>query len=214
MLNEVSSCTRCQRLVSHLKQIRQQYPSYHNHPVNAFGDKNARLLIVGLAPGKHGANASGRPFTGDFSGQLLFRTLFEFGFANKSESLNRQDDLLLNNCLITNAVKCLPPQNKPQTNEINACNHFLQKELSSLPSHAIILALGRIAHNAVLKSFNLKQSQYPFKHLAEHQLKPDLLLIDSYHCSRYNVQTKRLTEQMFQQVFKRILELMTVYQHG
>ena len=200
-------CTRCSRLADFLADVRQQYPDYHARPVPAFGDADARLCIVGLAPGMHGANATGRPFTGDYAGILLYETLHTFGFATRAESLAADDGLELIDCRITNAVKCLPPQNKPTGAEINECNIWLQQEFEQLPEDAVIIALGSIAHRATLRAFGLKQSEYRFGHAAEHAL-PNATLIDSYHCSRYNTQTKRLTAEMFETVFARAVELL------
>lgn len=166
-----------------------------------FGDPEARLLVVGLAPGMHGANASGRPFTGDYAGILLYETLYKYGFSTAPESVSADDGLELKDCRITNAVKCLPPQNKPVGAEINECNAFLKVELAGLPQNAVVIALGAIAHNAVLKARGLKQSGYKFGHNQRHQLPGGLQLIDSYHCSRYNTQTRRLTPEMFHAVF-------------
>jgi len=150
----------------------------------------------------HGANATGRPFTGDYAGILLYRTLFEFGFSNCPESVSREDGLQLSGCRITNAVKCLPPQNKPQLEEIRNCNRYLQTEIASLPSRGVIVALGKIAHDAVLRALGLRLVTYPFAHASLHRLPDDRTLIDSYHCSRYNTQTGRLTPEMFAQVFQ------------
>ncbi len=195
-------CRRCQRLSDFLDQVANDYPDYHARPVAPFGDKKARLLIVGLAPGMHGANATGRPFTGDYAGVLLYETLYKFGFSNQSESTAINDGLKLINCRITNAVKCLPPQNKPVGSEINTCNDFLAAELAGMPDSSVILALGGIAHKAVIRALGLKQSDYKFGHNNKHKLTPGLTLLDSYHCSRYNTQTKRLTEKMFHDVFR------------
>lgn len=199
-----TSCRQCERLASFLDEVSENYPDYFAKPVPPFGDKNARLLIVGLAPGMHGANATGRPFTGDYAGILLYETLFKYGFSNKPESVSAKDGLKLNNCRITNAVKCLPPQNKPTGEEINTCNLFLKQELLSMPEGAVILALGSIAHNAVIKALGLKLKAFPFGHNNSHSLNDSLTLIDSYHCSRYNTQTRRLTTQMFHDVFDTI----------
>ena len=203
-MDSVVSCRRCHRLVSFTRSVHQQYPHYYCAPVASFGDERARLLIVGLAPGKHGANASGRPFTGDASGDLLFRTLHKYGFANQPASTSIDDGMILNSCRITNAVKCLPPQNKPRGEEIDQCNAFLKQELESLPAGAIVVALGAIAHKAIVKAFNLAQSEYRFAHHARHQLAVGLCLFDSYHCSRYNTQTRRLTVEMFEHLFSDI----------
>lgn len=201
-------CRLCPRLAQFLDGVKADHPDYHAAPVPAFGDPDARLLIVGLAPGMHGANASGRPFTGDYAGILLYRTLHELGFSSAPESLARDDGLELYDCRITNAVKCLPPQNKPQTAEIRTCNGFLAAELRDLPAGAVILALGRIAHDAVLRAFGCKLSAYRFAHAAEHRLEDGRWLLDSYHCSRYNTQTRRLTEPMFRSVIARARELV------
>lgn len=203
-----SDCRACPRLAQFLDGVKAEYPDYHAAPVAPFGDPAARLLIVGLAPGMHGANASGRPFTGDYAGILLYRTLHDLGFSSNPESRARDDGLELYDCRITNAVKCLPPQNKPQTAEVRACNGYLAAELHDLPAGAVILALGRIAHDAVLRAFGCKLSQYRFAHAAEHRLEGGRLLLDSYHCSRYNTQTRRLTETMFQTVVARARDLL------
>ena len=195
-------CVQCPRLASFLQEVRQQYPDYYAKPVPAFGDPQARLCIVGLAPGMHGANATGRPFTGDHAGIILYETLYKYGFASKATSQSTDDGLQLLNCRITNAVKCLPPQNKPVGAEVNTCNTWLAQELLSLPGEHVIIALGGIAHKSVIKALGLKQADYIFGHANEHKLDRGLL-IDSYHCSRYNTQTKRLTTPMFEKVFKR-----------
>ena len=208
MIAGLEACRRCDRLADFLAQIRLEYPAYHARPVAPFGDPKARLLIIGLAPGMHGANASGRPFTGDHAGILLYETLYRFGFSNQAESLARDDGLQLRDCRITNAVKCLPPQNKPLTAEIACCNEYLCRELSAMPPGGVLLTLGAVAHSAVLKALGLRQRLYPFGHGAEHRLEQDLTLLDSYHCSRYNTQTGRLTREMFQAVFARARELL------
>lgn len=196
-------CRACPRLAHHLSQVRAAHPDYHAAPVPPFGDPAARLLIVGLGPGMHGANRTGRPFTGDYAGILLYATLHRFGFATAAESIAADDDLRLTDCRITNAVKCLPPENKPATDEVRRCNDYLAAELAALPERPLILALGRIAHNAVLRARGLKQAAWPFGHGAEHLLPLGLRLIDSYHCSRYNTQTGRLTGEMFAAVIAR-----------
>jgi uracil-DNA glycosylase family 4 len=201
-------CRQCPRLATFLDDVKAEYPAYHARPVAPFGPKKIQLLIVGLAPGMHGANATGRPFTGDYAGILLYQTLYDFGFSNQPVSESRDDGLQLKNCRITNAVKCLPPQNKPTTEEIKICNGFLQQEIAELKPGTVVLALGLIAHNAVLRAMELKVGGYKFGHLHEYALPDGLWLLDSYHCSRYNTQTKRLTEEMFQQVFARACELM------
>jgi len=198
------SCTLCPRLATFLEEVRAKHPDYYAKPVPPFGDAYAKLLIVGLAPGLHGANASGRPFTGDFAGILLYQTLYECGLSTAPVSKSVDDGLKLINCRITNAVKCLPPQNKPEPGEINTCNTYLKTELAGLKPGSVLLALGTIAHQSVLKALGLKLSEYKFAHGAEHAL-PNLTLVDSYHCSRYNTQTKRLTEAMFHAVFRDIV---------
>ena len=200
----LTSCTDCPRLASFLAEVRQQQPTYHARPVPAFGDPQARLLIVGLAPGMHGANRSGRPFTGDHAGILLYETLHRFGFANRPTSVALGDGLELHDCRITNAVKCLPPQNKPEPAEIRMCNKYLVEELRDAPEARLILALGNVAHKAVLMALGLKQSAYAFGHAARHALPDGRVLFDSYHCSRYNTQTRRLTGDSFAAVFKDI----------
>jgi uracil-DNA glycosylase len=190
-------CRLCPRLVALRTKLRGQYPDYHNAPVDAFGDPDPALLIVGLAPGLHGANASGRPFTGDFAGILLYRSLYEAGFSSAPESLGTDDGLELRGARITNAVKCLPPENKPTTREADTCRRFLEREIESLPASTVILALGAIAHRSVVRSAGGRQSDYRFAHGAVHRLPGGRPLVDSYHCSRYNTQTRRLTAEMF-----------------
>jgi len=177
--------------------------------VPSFGDGNPQLLIVGLAPGMHGANRTGRPFTGDFAGILLYQTLFDLGLSNQPTSISADDSFQLNGVRITNAVKCLPPQNKPETSEIKTCNTFLQAELAALPRLCNLMALGKIAHDAVLRAYGLKLTALKFTHGAEHPLPDGRTLFDSYHCSRYNTQTKRLTQDMFMQVLRRATNNVT-----
>jgi uracil-DNA glycosylase len=202
------ACRLCPRLSRFLGDVRVRYPDYHAAPVAPFGAAKPGLLIVGLAPGLHGANATGRPFTGDYAGILLYESLYKLGFSNRPQSISRQDGLQLKSCRITNAVKCVPPENKPTGEEINFCNKYLQNELSSLPQAAVILALGLVAHKAVLKALNLRQVSYPFGHGHQHELQAGRWLVDSYHCSRYNTQTGRLTEAMFMAVLKQARSLM------
>ena len=199
--HRILNCTRCKRLRCFMDKVKNEHPDYHCDPVLAFGDQNARLFILGLAPGMHGANATGRPFTGDYAGDLLYKTLHQFGFSNQTQATHQNDGLQLFNCRISNAVKCLPPQNKPNGQEVQQCQDFLREELKQLPANAIVLALGKIAHDALLRTLNLRLISYPFAHAAEHDLNNGLKLIDSYHCSRYNTQTKRLTPEMFSAVF-------------
>jgi len=202
------NCRDCARLAGFLDQVRGDHPGYHALPVPAFGDARAELLIVGLAPGLHGANRTGRPFTGDHAGILLYRTLHEFGFASQPVSGRADDALVLKNCRISNAVKCLPPQNKPLPEEIRCCNRYLTAELQQAPPR-VILALGSVAHQGVLMACGLKRASRKFGHHAVHDLPAPasgagIRLYDSYHCSRYNTQTKRLTAAMFQAVFRDI----------
>ena len=195
------ACRRCDRLVNFLDEVRSTHPAYHTAPVAPLGVPGSPLLIVGLAPGMHGANATGRLFTGDHAGILLFETLYAFGFCSQPRGDRADDGLQLINCRITNAVKCLPPGNKPANTEINACNPYLAADLSLISRPGVVVALGRVAHNAVLKALAHRQGEFLFAHAACHELGEQLRLIDSYHCSRYNTQTKRLTAQMFSDVF-------------
>lgn len=199
------NCVACPRLAGFLSQVRTDYPGYYAHPVPPFGDAQPWLLIVGLAPGLHGANRTGRPFTGDYAGILLYQTLHQFGFANQPQGASIDDGLMLQGCRISNAVKCLPPANKPETAEILQCNHFLAAEISALPSDIAILALGNVAHAAVLRALDLPPKTHKFIHGAVHTLARGGHLYDSYHCSRYNTQTRRLTTEMFHAVFARII---------
>ena len=218
---QLTTCTACPRLAAFLAESRSKFPSYFCRPVPAFGDASPLLLIVGLAPGLHGANRTGRPFTGDFAGELLYRTLHEFGYASRPVSVSADDGLALAGCRISNAVKCVPPANKPETAEIRRCNAWLRAELTALPTTTAILALGLIAHQAVLMALDLKRSAHPFAHGARHVIaakaapahpsplgggagEREMRLYDSYHCSRYNTQTRRLTPAMFRAVFARI----------
>ena len=195
-------CQLCPRLAEFRALNRQKFPDKFNAPVPSFGDLNAELLIVGLAPGLKGANFSGRPFTGDFAGELLYGTLIKFGFARGEFKACPDDGLKLMNCRITNAVRCVPPENKPIGAEINTCLQFLNNQLTIMPNLKIIVSLGLVSHNAVLKASGEKLSAHKFAHKAVHQLQNGLILIDSYHCSKYNTSTKRLTEPMFHEVFE------------
>lgn len=197
-------CRLCPRLANFLDDVKVKEPTYFARPVPAFGVPQPQLLIVGLAPGMHGANRTGRPFTGDYAGVLLYETLNKFGFASAPVSTSVDDGLKLIACRITNAVKCLPPDNKPKPEEINTCNRYLAAEMDGLSEGCIILALGNVAHAAVLKAHGLKVGAYKFGHAARHILPNGRVLYDSYHCSRYNTQTKRLTESMFHEVFASI----------
>lgn len=202
------ACCVCPRLARHLAAVRCEYPDYHARPVAPFGDSRARLLIVGLAPGMHGANRTGRPFTGDFAGILLYRTLHRYGFANQAKGDDPKDGLRLIGCRITNAVKCLPPENKPLPEEVTRCNRYIKDELAGMRAQTVVLTLGAIAHGAVLKALELKPRDYPFGHGNEHALPRDMVLLNSYHCSRYNTQTGRLTEPMFAAVVRRARTLV------
>jgi uracil-DNA glycosylase family 4 len=199
-----ANCRRCPRLAGFLDTVRSQYPDYRCRPVPPFGEPGARLVIVGLAPGMHGANASGRPFTGDFAGILLYETLHDFGFADTPISRTAGDRVTLTDCRITNAVKCLPPENKPVPAEVTSCNGYLTADLAAVPAGGALLALGRIAHDATLAALGLRRAAYPFSHAARHPLPVGITLFDSYHCSRYNTNTGRLTRAMFRGVFRDI----------
>ena len=201
-----ANCRACPRLAEFLDDVRGKYPAYFCKPVPPLGAPSPKLLVVGLAPGLHGANRTGRPFTGDHAGILLYETLHKFGFASKAISVSADDALRLIDCRITNAVKCLPPQNKPLPVEIRTCNHFLQTELANLPASIVIVALGTVAHAAVLTALGLKAAHCKFVHGAAHQLPGGQRLFDSYHCSRYNTNTRRLTAEMFHAVFADVRE--------
>jgi uracil-DNA glycosylase family 4 len=202
------ACRRCPRLAAFLDAVRLNEPSYFCRPVPPFGDPHARLLIVGLAPGMHGANRTGRPFTGDHAGILLYETLHKFGLASGPISKAADDGLRLLQTRITNAVKCLPPANKPLPLEIKVCNEFLRAELAQSRSARVILALGAVAHAAVLRACDLPSGAYRFAHAAQHDISGDRVLLDSYHCSRYNTQTRRLTASMFEGVIGRARDLI------
>ena len=193
-------CRLCPRLARHLDRARAAHPGYHARPVAPFGAVRPRLLVVGLAPGMHGANRTGRPVTGDYAGILLYETLYAFGFASRPASTGPGDGLKLVGCRITNAVKCLPPENKPVPAEVARCNPYLRAEITALPRGAALLALGVIAHDAVLMAMDIRRAAFRFRHGARHDLPRGLALYDSYHCSRYNTQTKRLTADMFRSV--------------
>ncbi len=199
-----ADCPLCPRLAAFRAEQRLGHPGWHNAPVPAFGDRNGHLLIAGLAPGMKGANRTGRPFTGDYAGDLLYQTLADFGYSKGTYRADPNDGLELRNCIIINAVRCLPPQNKPTPAEIRQCNGFLAAEIAALPHLTAILALGRIAHDAILMSFNLTRSHHKFAHAARHDLGNGITLHDSYHCSRYNTNTRRLTPEMFADVFEGI----------
>jgi len=210
------TCTLCPRLCGFRQDNQKNHPSFFNGPVPSFGSFEAQLLVVGLAPGLKGANATGRPFTGDYAGDLLYASLLKNGFASGSYTSPRdeqisgvfKDNLTLINCRITNAVRCVPPENKPETSEIKQCNDFLKNEIALMPNLKVILSLGGISHNAVLKATGHKASYGKFVHGAIHQLNPKLRLVDSYHCSRYNINTGTLTTAMFDDVVKRVQSLL------
>ncbi len=207
-MNNLQGCQRCPRLAAYRENVKTQYPAYHCAPVAAMGNSSAKLLIVGLAPGLHGANASGRPFTGDASGDLLFATLFDYGFASQPHSRSLTDGMQLIDCRVTNAVKCLPPQNHPDPDEVNTCNAFLVDEIRDLPSGGALLALGGVAHRAVIKALELRQADYPFAHAAQYDLQNGRMLFSSYHPSRYNIHTGKLTAECFARVINMIREAL------
>ena len=207
-MKDLSGCMQCPRLAEYRVEIRQKYPDYHCAPVAAFGSTGARLLIVGLAPGLHGANASGRPFTGDASGDLLFEALHDHGFASQAHSHHRDDDMRLYDCRITNAVKCLPPKNLPRAAETKTCNTFLRREIDELPAGGVVLTLGGLAHLAVVRALGLRAAAYPFAKTAVYDLEGDRKLFSSYHPSRYNLNTGRISAASFGAVFGRIREAL------
>lgn len=197
-------CPRCERLVAFRQQARERAPDWFNAPVPPFGAPGARLLIVGLAPGLQGANRTGRPFTGDYAGDLLYATLIAYGFATGTYEARIDDGLTLKDCMITNAVRCVPPENKPTPEEISTCRPFFAARLAALPNLKVLLALGRIAHDQTLAALALKKSAFPFAHGARHDLGDGRVMFDSFHCSRYNTNTGRLTADMFRSVFASI----------
>lgn len=195
-------CPRCPRLAAFRHDLQGKHPDWKNAPVRSFGKLDARLLIVGLAPGMKGANRTGRPFTGDYAGDLLYSTLLKFGFAQGTYRADPNDGLQLVDCRIANAVRCLPPENKPLPVEFTACRPFLQSELAVMPKLRILVALGKGAHDQILRALTVRPAgAYPFIHGRLHSLPAGLMLADSYHCSRYNTNTRRLTTEMFHQVF-------------
>ncbi|MCG8593009.1 MAG: uracil-DNA glycosylase [Kiloniellales bacterium] len=205
-----ADCSLCPRLLAFRQDNGERYPTFHNAPVPSFGPADATLLIVGLAPGLKGANQTGRPFTGDYAGDLLYTTLEKFGLSGGGYDRRPDDGLELLDCRVTNAVRCVPPENKPTTEEIRTCQPFLKAEMEALPRLRAILALGTVAHGSVLQALDLKKSAYRFAHGAIHELEGGnldrgLLFADSYHCSRYNTNTGRLTPTMFEAVFEALL---------
>ncbi|MFA5970479.1 MAG: uracil-DNA glycosylase [Sphingomonas sp.] len=200
-------CPLCPRLVEFRDTLRGEFPGWWNAPVPAFGDPQAWLGIIGLAPGKHGANRTGRPFTGDYAGDLLFATLAKFGLSEGTYQSRIDDGVTLNGAVIINAVKCLPPENKPTPEEVRTCRPILERQAAALPQARVFIALGQIAHQSAVKILGGKLPKARFAHLAEHRMPDGRILIDSYHCSRYNQNTGRLTADMFEAVFERALAL-------
>ena len=200
-------CPLCPRLVAFREALRVEHLGWWNAPVPAFGDPDAWLAVVGLAPGKHGANRTGRPFTGDYAGQLLFDMLAKFGLATGTYQATPEDDFRLQGAVIVNAVRCLPPENKPTPEEIRTCRPFLEAPLAALPNVRMLIALGQIAHQSAVKALGGRLPKAKFGHGAEHRMPDGRVLIDSYHCSRYNQNTGRLTREMFEAVFARAVEL-------
>ena len=200
-------CPLCPRLVAFREALRQEYPDWWNAPVPAFGDPEAWLGVIGLAPGKHGANRTGRPFTGDYAGALLYDTLAKFGLSEGVFDARPDDGLELKGVMLINAVRCLPPENKPTPEEIRTCRPFLEAPIAALPRVRVFVALGQIAHQSAVKALGGKLPKAKFGHLAEHRMPDGRILIDSYHCSRYNQNTGRLTQPMFEAVFERALQL-------
>ncbi|MBL6931853.1 MAG: uracil-DNA glycosylase [Rhodospirillales bacterium] len=203
-----NNCSLCPRLVEYRQENRTRFPNWHNGPVPSFGKSDSALLIVGLAPGLKGANRTGRPFTGDVAGDLLYPTLISHGLAKGVFRAEADDGLELLNCRITNAVRCVPPQNKVTGPETAACRPFLSAEIASMKNLKVIVALGGVAHGAILSALGEKKSACKFAHGARHKLAAGLIMTDSYHCSRYNTNTGRLTEKMFNEVFQAVVSLL------
>ncbi len=202
-------CSICPRLLAFRENNKQKFLCGFNGAVPSFGNlETAKLIIVGLAPGLKGANLSGRPFTGDYAGELLYSSLLKFGLANGAYASRSDDGLILNNTLITNAVRCVPPDNKPTGEEINSCNLFLKNTLQGAPKLKVIIALGKIAHDSCIRAQGLKLKDFPFLHGAVYKVTPDIVMISSYHCSRYNTNTKRLTTAMFENIFYQALQAL------
>jgi uracil-DNA glycosylase len=203
-----TDCDICPRLAAYRDANKQAHPDWYNAPVPGWGDSRARLFIVGLAPGVSGANRTGRPFTGDYAGDLLYATLVKFGYATGTYGQHAQDGFALHDVFISNAVRCAPPQNKPLPTEIQNCRRFMEAQVSALPNARIMLALGTIAHQSAVKVGGGKLPKYKFAHNALHQMPKGMMVIDSYHCSRYNTNTGRLTTQMFEDVFETIASIL------
>jgi len=197
------TCRLCPRLAEYLDSARQTHPDWHNGPVNGYGPTDAPILLIGLAPGMRGANRTGRPFTGDFAGDLLYRMLDEFALSSGTYDSRADDGVELNAIRIVNAVRCVPPQNKPTGAEINTCRQFLIEDIAAMTKIRVIITLGRIGHTSALKALGLREAEYPFGHAREHDLPGGIRLVASYHCSRYNTQTGRLTTDMFRDVFRK-----------
>lgn len=202
------SCPHCPRLVAFRKKQRQQHPDWFNAPVPCFGKPTAALLVLGLAPGLKGANRTGRVFTGDGAGNLLFPTMIKFGFAEGNYQAHAKDGLKLQKAMISNVVRCVPPQNAPKGEEIKNCQRYLDARLRSMPNLKVVVALGHVAHKSLLTSLGVRKSLYPFKHGEVHKME-NFLLLDSYHCSRYNISTKRLTQKMFDSIFQKAQKLLS-----
>jgi uracil-DNA glycosylase family 4 len=199
-----TDCPLCPRLVQFREANREAQPGWHNAPVGSFGAVSARLLIIGLAPGRRGANRTGRPFTGDYAGDLLYRTLLAFGLARGNYEASANDGLELVDCRIVNAVRCVPPQNRPIGSEVVNCRRFLQGEVMSAPAPKVLLPLGSVAHASTLRVLGLREAAYPFRHGAVYRLDGGRFLVPSYHCSRQNLNTRRLTPAMFEHVFEQV----------
>lgn len=201
-------CPLCPRLAGFLAQSREKEPKWHNNPVRSFGPETARLLIIGLAPGLRGANRTGRPFTGDYAGDLLYATLSTFGFSRGTFEARSDDGLELVDCMVTNAVRCVPPENKPTPSEINTCRQFLSARIGALSGLRAIVCLGRISHDSTLSALGCRRAAFPFAHGAKHSVRPGLVVFDSYHCSRYNTNTGVLTPEMFRSVFATVRQYL------
>lgn len=210
--NDPLNCVACPRLAAHLAYIRMRDPDWHALPVPAFGSLDAELLVLGLGPGERGANRTGRPFTGDVAGELLYPALHRYGFASAAEALGADGwanpAMRLDNCRISNAVRCLPPENKPVTAEIRQCNNYLVNELKAMSNLKVVVALGTVAHQALLWAYGLKLKDFKFGHKVRHALPDGRVLLDSYHCSGYNWRTGRLTRESFEAVFAEVREII------
>tara|TARA_B100000949_G_C14255201_1_gene440130 strand:+ start:296 stop:955 length:660 start_codon:yes stop_codon:yes gene_type:complete len=202
------NCDLCPRLVTYRSKNRLEHPGWFNAPVPSFGDEDAQLLVIGLAPGVTGANKTGRPFTGDWAGDLLYATLDKFGFSEGEYQARPDDGLQLKGAMITNAVRCVPPKNKPVGSEVNNCRNYLMSRIDALKSARVLLCLGKISHDTTLRAFDMKIKDHPFGHGSEYAVPGNRVLLSSYHCSRYNTNTGRLTTEMFEDVFQRASELL------